>query len=112
MVDRALTEVRQSAQETKLPTDGASSTSRGCSSTSCVRSRASFPAVQNWKVVWTAEQGGLDVADASTKKVFGTEHYLDAIRLLMEVVGAPAYVKKGSPGAVLGTRLGSSTARS
>jgi len=45
------------------------------------------------------------VEDASTTKVFGTEHYLDACRLLMEVVGQPAYLKRGSPEAVLASRL-------
>src|SRR3954451_6176012 len=64
-----------------------------------------FLRLQNWKVCWDAERGVLDVADASTTKVFGTEHYLDAVRLMMEVIGQPAYVKKGSPGAVLAARL-------
>ena len=69
------------------------------------RLQEEFLRLQNWKVAWDAERGVLDVADASTTKVFGTEHYLDAIRLMMEVIGQPAYVKKGSPGAVLAARL-------
>ena len=47
----------------------------------------------------------LDVADASTIKVFGTEFYLEAFRLLMEVVGEPAYLRRRSPEAVLRGRL-------
>jgi alkylation response protein AidB-like acyl-CoA dehydrogenase len=54
----------------------------------------------NWKVAWTGTQGRLDVADASTIKVFGTEFYLESFRHLMEVVGPRAYLRRGSPAAV------------
>jgi alkylation response protein AidB-like acyl-CoA dehydrogenase len=50
----------------------------------------------NWKVAWTATQGKLDVADASSIKVFGTEFYLEAFRLLMEIVGERACLQRGS----------------
>ncbi len=50
----------------------------------------------NWKVAWTGTQGRLDVADASTIKVFGTEFYLEAFRILMEIVGPRAYLRRGS----------------
>ncbi|MCB0975257.1 MAG: acyl-CoA dehydrogenase family protein [Actinobacteria bacterium] len=59
----------------------------------------------NWKVAWTGTLGHLDVADASTIKVFGTEFYLEAFRLLMEVLGPRAYLDRSSPGAVLNGRL-------
>jgi len=59
----------------------------------------------NWKVAWTATQDKLDVADASTIKVFGTEWYLESFRLLMEVLGPRAYLKRESPLAVLKGRL-------
>jgi alkylation response protein AidB-like acyl-CoA dehydrogenase len=49
----------------------------------------------NWKVAWTGTQGDIDVADASTTKVFGTEFYLEAFRLMMEVMGERAYLKRG-----------------
>jgi 3-oxocholest-4-en-26-oyl-CoA dehydrogenase alpha subunit len=106
MVDKALTEVREWAQQTKRP-DGSRVIDEPWVQLNLARAYAGFEflRLQNWKVAWTAEQGGLDVADASTTKVFGTEHYLDAIRLLMEVVGQSAYVKKGSPGSVLASRL-------
>jgi len=55
----------------------------------------------NWKVAWTATQERLDVADASTIKVWGTEWYVESFRLLMEVLGPRAYLKHGSPEAVL-----------
>ena len=41
-----------------------------------VRAGLDFLRLINWKVAWTATQGGMDVADASTIKVFGTEFYL------------------------------------
>jgi 3-oxocholest-4-en-26-oyl-CoA dehydrogenase alpha subunit len=59
----------------------------------------------NWKVAWTGTQGRLDVADASTIKVFGTEFYLTSFRLLMEIIGPRAYLKRGSPEAVAWGRL-------
>jgi alkylation response protein AidB-like acyl-CoA dehydrogenase len=59
----------------------------------------------NWKVAWTATQDRLDVADASTIKVFGTEWYLESFRLLMEVLGPRAYLKRESRSALLKGRL-------
>ncbi len=50
----------------------------------------------NWKVAWSATKGKLDVADASTTKVFGTEFYLESFRLLMEIIGQRAYLKGDS----------------
>ncbi|MET0802623.1 MAG: acyl-CoA dehydrogenase family protein, partial [Acidimicrobiales bacterium] len=47
----------------------------------------------------------LDIGDASTIKVFGTEFYLEAFRLLMEVVGPASYLRRESPEALLRSRL-------
>jgi alkylation response protein AidB-like acyl-CoA dehydrogenase len=66
-----------------------------------VRARLEFLRLVNWKVAWTATQGRLDVADASSVKVFGTEFYLEAFRLMMEVIGPAAYLKADSPDSVL-----------
>ncbi|HUR14355.1 MAG TPA: acyl-CoA dehydrogenase family protein [Mycobacteriales bacterium] len=106
MVDRSLTDVRRWAQETKLP-DGRRVIDQDWVQLNLARVHAGFEflRLQNWKVAWDAEAGRLSVEDASTTKVFGTEHYLDAVRLLMEVVGPTAYLKKGSPGTVLASRL-------
>ena len=57
-----------------------------------------FLKLLNWKVAWAATEGRMDVADASSIKVFGTEFYLETFRLLMEIVGERAYLKRGSPG--------------
>ena len=54
----------------------------------------------NWKVAWAADKG-LQPADASATKVFGSEFALEAYRALSEIVGQAAYLVEGSPGAVL-----------
>jgi alkylation response protein AidB-like acyl-CoA dehydrogenase len=56
----------------------------------------------NWKMASAAE---LDVADASTTKAFGTEFYLEAFRLLMEVIGPQSYLERESVASVLRGRL-------
>ncbi|HEY5097939.1 MAG TPA: acyl-CoA dehydrogenase family protein [Acidimicrobiales bacterium] len=65
-----------------------------------LRARAEFLKLINWKVAWAAGQG-LNPADASATKVFGTEFALEAYRLLLEIVGQAGYLPEGSPGAVL-----------
>jgi alkylation response protein AidB-like acyl-CoA dehydrogenase len=45
------------------------------------------------------------VADASTVKVFGTEFYIEAFRLLMEILGPAGYLRRGSPESILKSRL-------
>ncbi len=56
-------------------------------------------------MAWTSTQGQLNPAEASSIKVFGTEFYLEAFRLLMEVIGPVSYLKEGSPESVLRSRL-------
>jgi 3-oxocholest-4-en-26-oyl-CoA dehydrogenase alpha subunit len=107
IVERALTEVRRWAQETKLA-DGRRVVDQEWVQLNLARVHAKlqFLTLVNWKVAWAATSGRpLDVADASTTKVFGTEFYLEAFRLLSEVVGQVAYLKQGAPGAVLQSRL-------
>jgi alkylation response protein AidB-like acyl-CoA dehydrogenase len=60
-----------------------------------------FLRLMNWKVAWDAGRDRLDVADASAVKVFGTEFYMEGIRLMMEVVGPRAYLVKESPEAAI-----------
>jgi hypothetical protein len=67
-----------------------------------VKAKLEFLRLANWKV---ASSETLDLADASTVKVFGTEFYLEALRLMLGVIGAAGYVVEGSPGAVLNGRL-------
>jgi 3-oxocholest-4-en-26-oyl-CoA dehydrogenase alpha subunit len=56
----------------------------------------------NWKV---AAAGGANPADASATKVFATEFYTEAYRLLMEVLGPSAYLTRASTSAALAGRL-------
>jgi 3-oxocholest-4-en-26-oyl-CoA dehydrogenase alpha subunit len=58
----------------------------------------------NWKVAWASDKG-LNPADASATKVYGTELALEVYRQLLEVVGQAGYLVEGSPGAVLRGRL-------
>jgi 3-oxocholest-4-en-26-oyl-CoA dehydrogenase alpha subunit len=106
IVDRALAEVRQWAQETKLD-NGQRVIDQEWVQLNLARVAAKlhFLRLINWKVAWTATKGTLDVADASSTKVFGTEFYLEAFRLLFEVIGPRAYLKKDAPEAVLKSRL-------
>jgi len=59
----------------------------------------------NWKVAWSVSEDRLDPADASTTKVFGTEFYLEALRLLMEVMGQRGYLRRGSPEVAISGQL-------
>jgi len=106
IVERTLAEVRKWAQETKLA-DGRRVVDQEWVQLNLARVHAKleFLKLINWKVAWSATQGRLDVADASTTKVFGTEFYLEAFRLMFEIVGQVGYLKEGSPDAVLKSRL-------
>jgi alkylation response protein AidB-like acyl-CoA dehydrogenase len=70
-----------------------------------VRAKAEVAELFNWQVAAEQEQGRLNPADASAMKVYGTELRIESLRLLMEVLGPAATLKKGSPGAVLGGAL-------
>ena len=67
-----------------------------------VRTGLEFLRQINWKVASSAH---LDISDASTIKIFGTEFYLEAFRLLMEVLGPRAYLQRNSSAEVLKGRL-------
>ena len=71
-----------------------------------VRAGLEYLTLLNWKVA-SLEAAGEHVnpADASSIKVFGTEFFTDAYRLLMEVIGQSAVLQPGSPAAALAGRL-------
>jgi 3-oxocholest-4-en-26-oyl-CoA dehydrogenase alpha subunit len=69
-----------------------------------VHAKVEFLKLINWKIAWGVGQG-LNPADASATKVFGTEFATEAYRLLMECLGEEAYVDGDSPGAVLKGRI-------
>jgi alkylation response protein AidB-like acyl-CoA dehydrogenase len=101
LLEQCFEATRRFAQETKLP-DGRRVVDQEWVQVNLARVYAGleFLRLINWKVAWTGSQGRLDVADASTIKVFGTEWYLESFRLLMEIIGPRAALRRGSPGAV------------
>ena len=71
-----------------------------------VHAKLEFLRLANWRVAWLAQSGAaLNPADASTIKVYGTEFYMEAARLLMEVMRDQAPLQGDSPGAVLRGRV-------
>jgi 3-oxocholest-4-en-26-oyl-CoA dehydrogenase alpha subunit len=106
IIERALGDVRTWAQETTLD-DGRRVIDQEWVRIALakVHAKLEFLRLINWKVAWNATRGKLDVADASSIKVFGTEFYMEALRLLSEVVGQSGYLRRGSAEDVLRGRL-------
>jgi alkylation response protein AidB-like acyl-CoA dehydrogenase len=77
-----------------------------------VHAKAEFLKLMNWRIASAAAdsggssgQGAIGPAAASATKVYGTEFAVEAYRLLMEVLGARALVRSGSPGEALAGRI-------
>jgi alkylation response protein AidB-like acyl-CoA dehydrogenase len=68
-----------------------------------VHAKLDFLKLINWKVA--SASGKANPADASTTKVFGTELFVEAYRLLMEIVGPASMLVRGSPAAMLAGRI-------
>jgi 3-oxocholest-4-en-26-oyl-CoA dehydrogenase alpha subunit len=102
---RSLTEVRRWAQEHRLR-DGRSLIDQEWVQTTLAKVHAKIEVLKlfNWKVAWASDKG-LNPADASATKVYGTELALEVYRQLLEVVGQAGYLVEGTPGAVLRGRL-------
>lgn len=100
----ALQEVREWAQQTKLP-DGRRVIDQEWVQLSLARvhAKAQFLRLKNWQIA--SGSGPVGPADASATKVFGTEFATEAYRLLMEVLGPNAVVRPGSPAALLQGRV-------
>jgi alkylation response protein AidB-like acyl-CoA dehydrogenase len=54
-----------------------------------------------WKQAWAMDQGPLDMASASTAKVYSSEFFVELYRLLLEIMGQAGTIATHSPGAVL-----------
>jgi 3-oxocholest-4-en-26-oyl-CoA dehydrogenase alpha subunit len=106
VIERSLEEVLAWAQDTKLA-DGRRVIDQEWVQLTLARVHAKleFLKLINWKVAWSATEGRLDVADASTIKAFGTEFYLEAFRLMFEIVGQRGYLRPGSADSVLHSHL-------
>ncbi|MGY6654541.1 acyl-CoA dehydrogenase family protein [Amycolatopsis sp. TRM77291] len=105
-IQTSLREVRSWAQTTKLP-DGSRVIDQPWVRLHLARihTHAEYLKLRNWRIAWAAASGDLGPAEASATKVFGTEFATEAYRLMMEVLGAGAVVREGSPGAQLRGRI-------
>jgi len=59
----------------------------------------------NWQQASSMARGTLNFAEASAVKVFGSEFYVEAYQLLLEVMGEAGYLRAGSPDAILKGRV-------
>ncbi|HTO52213.1 MAG TPA: acyl-CoA dehydrogenase family protein [Myxococcota bacterium] len=104
--ERLSDEVRRWAQSTKLA-DGRRVIDQPFVRRNLARCYAGAEALRLmlWKQAWTLTHSRLHPADASTVKVYASEFFVEAYRLLMEVIGPAAAIHRRSPGAVLAGRL-------
>jgi alkylation response protein AidB-like acyl-CoA dehydrogenase len=71
-----------------------------------VHARTEVLKLMSWQIAARLDAGEpLGPAAASATKIYGTELTIEACRLLMEVLGASALVRDGSPGALLAGRI-------
>ena len=106
VVERALTDTKAWAQTTAQP-DGSLVIDAEWVQMSLAEVHAKLEVLRlmNWQSAWEATQGVLDIGHCSAIKVFGTEFYLEAFRLLFEILGPVGYLKPRTAGAVLRSRL-------
>jgi len=58
-----------------------------------------------WKQTWIMESGQLNMAEASVAKVYGSEFFIEAYRLMMEIMGELSILKNNSELTILNARL-------
>ncbi|MDC1525655.1 acyl-CoA dehydrogenase family protein [Gammaproteobacteria bacterium] len=58
-----------------------------------------------WKQTWIMESGRLNMAEASVAKVYGSEFFIEAYRLLMEIMGELSLLKNDSELSILNAKL-------
>ena len=58
-----------------------------------------------WKQTWIMESGQLNMAEASVAKVYGSEFFIEAYRLLMEIMGELSLLKNDSELSILNAKL-------
>lgn len=103
LLEQSYSEVREWAQQTPR-TDGSRVIDTEWVQVNLAKVHAGldFLRLANWKVAAADE---MDVAQASTVKTFGSEFFVEAFRLLMEVLGPSGYLKRDSVGSILRGRL-------
>jgi alkylation response protein AidB-like acyl-CoA dehydrogenase len=102
VVQRRLDEVPAWAQQAKL-SDGRRVIDQEWVQLSLgrVRAKLEYLTLLNHKLAWSATRDAVSPADASAVKVFGSEFYIEAYRLLLEVLGQDGMLESASPGAPL-----------
>jgi len=103
MAERQYQGVLKWAKETKLAGSSLRVIDQQWVQVSLARVKAELEYLKliNWQVAWQTDQGILDVAASSATKVYGTEFFCEAYRLLLEIMGPPGTLKRGSPEALL-----------
>jgi len=106
MVARTLEDVTAWARETRT-TDGKRIADWPWVQANLARVHARLEVLRllNWRQACSIDKGALSPAEASTVKVYGSEFYVEAYRLLLEVLGVAGALKTGSPGALLRGRI-------
>lgn len=105
-VQQLLNNVIDWARQTTLP-DGRRVIDQPWVQLNLARVRTGIEALKlmSYKQAWAMTVGKLDMADASAAKTFGTEFFVEAYRLLGEVIGHESLRHLESPGAVMHGRL-------
>ncbi len=105
-LEKLFEESRSWAQQTKLA-DGRRVIDQPFVRANLARVHAKLEVLKlmNWKQAWCITRGSLQPADASATKVFATEFYVEAYRLLLEMFGAQGALRAGSPDSVLRGRV-------
>ncbi|MEE9609185.1 MAG: acyl-CoA dehydrogenase family protein [Myxococcota bacterium] len=103
---RLLNDTRAWAQQTKRA-DGGHVIDQPWVQANLARLHANLEVLElmNWKQAWAMQNSNLHPADASAIKVFGSEFYVEAYRLILEVMGPLGAIQADSPGAVLRGRV-------
>jgi len=98
---RNLRDVTRWARETKI--DGAPMIEKPWVRENLARvyAKAQTLRLMNWKQAWAAQAGQPNPAHASAMKVYGSELFMQAYRLLMEITNARASLGAGEKGSVL-----------
>jgi len=105
-VHKLFTEVAEWAAATKTP-DGTTLLEKPWVQHNLARVKVELEALKMMclKQAWAMTEGTLEMAEASAAKVYGSEFFVEAYRLLLEILGQAGVIHEGSPGAVLQGKL-------
>ena len=103
---RHLEDVRRWAREARLG-DGRRVIDQGWVQLNLAKVRAKWEVLRllAWRQAWCMTNGGVNFADASTVKVYASEFYVEAYRLLLEVLGQRGMLRRESAAAALQGRI-------